>query len=163
MLDDASRLLALVCILVASKHDGEIPPSCTPAYFKRLAYLDKTPNFKPLIDCGFLIETLADASNSDTLQASARPEQSRAETDAAPNGAHRRTEEAELYERGKAVLGNNAGGLIARLLKSKGGSIAEARAAIEVASTKQDPREYIGAILRGKVISPTWRKSEGWH
>lgn len=59
------------------------------------------------------------------------------------------SDEAELYARGKAVLGNNSGGLIARLLKSKKGSIALARAAIEQASTKQDPREYIGAVIRG--------------
>ena len=77
------------------------------------------------------------------------PPETETETDAAPNGAHPKTEEAELYERGKAVLGNNAGGLIARLLKSKKGSVALARAAIEQASTKQDPREYIGAVIRG--------------
>jgi hypothetical protein len=72
MLDDASRLLAVVCMLIASKHDGNIPASASAAYFKRIAYLDHTPNFKPLIDSGFLMETLADAS---TVLASARPEQ----------------------------------------------------------------------------------------
>lgn len=74
MLDDASKLLAVVCILIASRHDGEIPQSCTPAYFKRIAYLDKLPNFKPLIDCGFLIEVQADASICEQVQAIARPE-----------------------------------------------------------------------------------------
>lgn len=86
MLDDASRLLALVCLMVASKFDGEIPASASPAYFKRVAYLDKLPNFKPLIDCGFLIETQADASICEQVQATARPEteQSRAEADTSP-------------------------------------------------------------------------------
>lgn len=57
--------------------------------------------------------------------------------------------EKELFDRGKTVLGKDAGGLITRLLKSKQGKVALARAAIETASTKQDPREYIGAIVRG--------------
>lgn len=60
------------------------------------------------------------------------------------------TPEAELYRRGKQVLGKSAGGLIKKLLTAKGGSIAQARAAIETASEKGDPGEYIGAIIRGR-------------
>lgn len=60
------------------------------------------------------------------------------------------TPDAELYRRGKKILGAGAGGLIAKLLKAKGGNIALARAAIETASTKQDPREYVGALLRAR-------------
>ena len=74
MLDDASRLLAVVCMLVASKHEGEIPDSCSPAYFQRLAHLDHVPNFKPLIECGFLVGTLADDSKRKHTLAGARPE-----------------------------------------------------------------------------------------
>ncbi len=37
------------------------------------------------------------------------------------------------------------------VLKAKGGEVALARAAIEQASTKQNPREYLGAIARGKI------------
>lgn len=59
------------------------------------------------------------------------------------------TDEAQLFDRGKKVLGANAGGLIARLLKSKQGSVPLARAAIEQASTKENPREYIGRVIRG--------------
>lgn len=58
-------------------------------------------------------------------------------------------EEVELFRRGKAVLGSAAGGLIKSLLKAKSGQIPLARAAIEQASTKQNPREYIGAVVRG--------------
>jgi hypothetical protein len=57
--------------------------------------------------------------------------------------------EVDLFRRGKAVLGLSAGGLIKSLLKAKGGQVPLARAAIEQASTKQDPREYIGAVIRG--------------
>jgi hypothetical protein len=56
--------------------------------------------------------------------------------------------EIELSQRGKTILGKDAGGLIAKLLKVKGNPIL-ALAAILQASTKQNPREYIGAVLRG--------------
>jgi hypothetical protein len=68
------------------------------------------------------------------------------------NGHNPSTElspEAELYRRGKDVLGNNAAGLIKKLLLAKGGNVALARAAIEQASAKENPREYVGAIIRG--------------
>ena len=58
--------------------------------------------------------------------------------------------EVELFRRGREVLGKTAGGLISKLLAAKQKNIALARAAIEQASTKSDPREYIGAIIRGK-------------
>jgi hypothetical protein len=65
--------------------------------------------------------------------------------------------ERELFRRGKEILGKDAGGLIAKLLKAKDGKIALARAAIEMASTKSDPREYIGAIIRGKPDDEPYR------
>ncbi|RWO04398.1 MAG: hypothetical protein EOS07_29760 [Mesorhizobium sp.] len=68
-LDDASKLLAVVCMLVASRNGGMVPNN--PAYLKRLAYLDALPNLQPLISCGFLSKVLAVAS---TAQADARPE-----------------------------------------------------------------------------------------
>lgn len=59
--------------------------------------------------------------------------------------------EKELFERGKQVLGQDAGGLIAKLLKAKKKDVALARAAIETASTKQKPREYIGRVIVGNA------------
>ena len=67
------------------------------------------------------------------------------------------TPETELFRRGKEVLGKNAGGLIAELLRAKDGSIPLARSAIETASTKHDPREYVGAIIRGKPDEQPYR------
>lgn len=66
--------------------------------------------------------------------------------------------EAELFRRGREVLGKQGGGLVSKLLASKNKNVALARAAIEQASTKSDPREYIGAILRGpqKANEPNW-------
>ncbi|WP_051003013.1 hypothetical protein [Bradyrhizobium elkanii] len=59
--------------------------------------------------------------------------------------------EIELFRRGKEILGQNAGGMIRQLLTAKGGKTPLARAAIEQASTKENPREYIGAIIRGQA------------
>lgn len=67
-LDDASRVLAIACMLIASRHDGKIPAD--DSYIRRVAYLNKKPNYSPLITAGFL-EPLADAS---TMLADARPE-----------------------------------------------------------------------------------------
>lgn len=57
--------------------------------------------------------------------------------------------EKELFKRGKEVLGQGAGGLIAKLKKAKGNNVALARAAIEAASTKQNPHEYVGSMIHG--------------
>jgi len=65
MWNDASRVLAVACMLLASRTDGKIPHD--PAYLQRVAYLNRKPDLKPLIDSGFLV----DASN---LLADARPE-----------------------------------------------------------------------------------------
>ncbi|HWS65664.1 MAG TPA: hypothetical protein VN325_23130, partial [Steroidobacteraceae bacterium] len=56
--------------------------------------------------------------------------------------------ERELFVRGKQVLGKGAGGLIVRVLRAKHGDFALARAAIETASTKQNPTEWIGGLLK---------------
>jgi len=75
-LDDASKLLAVVCMLIASRNQGLVPNN--PAYLKRVAYLDKLPKLKPLIDSGFLQTPQADASamqaQDSAAQADARPE-----------------------------------------------------------------------------------------
>jgi hypothetical protein len=80
MLDDASKLVMIVCMIVAAKFDGIVSDDA--AYFRRVAYLNKTPNLKPLIECGFL-QPLSDASGAEQMLADARPEkeaeQSRAE------------------------------------------------------------------------------------
>jgi hypothetical protein len=59
--------------------------------------------------------------------------------------------EREYFLRGREVLGKGAGGLIGKLLKAKG--VALARAAVEQASQKQNPTEYIAAICRGPSMS----------
>lgn len=74
-LDDASRLLAVACMLVASRNGGEIPSG---EYVRRVAYLDKSPDFRPLVKIGFLQALTDDASamlaDAITMRQNARPE-----------------------------------------------------------------------------------------
>ena len=63
MSDDASKLLAIASMLLAARDkacDGSF--NGDPEYVKRFAYLGSNPNFKPLIEHGF-ISMLQDASN----------------------------------------------------------------------------------------------------
>lgn len=63
--------------------------------------------------------------------------------------------EREYFMRGREVLGKGAGGLIGKLLKAKGGNVALARAAIETASTKENPSEFVAACCRhGPIAKP---------
>lgn len=87
-------------------------------------------------------------------------EEGKGAKDAAPSGAHsdhstngllpQPTEEADLFRRGKQVLGENTGGLISKLLKAKSNNIPLARAAIETAATKNNPREWVGRVIRNR-------------
>ncbi len=61
--------------------------------------------------------------------------------------------EREYFIRGREVLGSKSGALIAKLLKAKGMNVALARAAIEQASQKESPTEYIAACCRGGPIA----------
>ncbi len=69
--------------------------------------------------------------------------------DSVSTDGHPLDPEADLYRRGKQVLGHSAGGMIKRLLDARGGNVALARAAIETAATKGNPREFVGAMVRG--------------
>lgn len=56
--------------------------------------------------------------------------------------------EREYFARGREILGKSAGGQLANLKKAKGGNVALARAALETASTKDNPAEYVAAAIR---------------
>lgn len=61
--------------------------------------------------------------------------------------------ERDYFLRGREVLGSKSGAMIANLLKAKGKNVALARAALEEASQKQSPMEFVAAICRGPPMS----------
>lgn len=93
MLADASKLLMIVCMMLAAKERGVFLGDLD--YIKRVAYLDKRPNLTPLIDCGFIEEVQADAIERKHKLADARPEKEaeaeaekeKKDTPIAPKGA----------------------------------------------------------------------------
>lgn len=83
-LDDASRVLAIASMLIASRDNGEF--DADPDYFRRVAYLNGEPDWRPLIEKGFcetVDKTLAHASNlladASNMHTNARPEKRREE------------------------------------------------------------------------------------
>lgn len=71
MLDNDSRVLATACMLLASRNDGVV--DCSPRgldYIRRVAYLPEVPDPNPLIDCGFLVPVVSDASGRKQMLAS---------------------------------------------------------------------------------------------
>lgn len=58
-LDDAGRVLALACMLVAAETDNKIPADA--GYLKRRAYLHQDPDFRALVGVGFM-ELVSDAN-----------------------------------------------------------------------------------------------------
>jgi len=79
----------------------------------------------------------------------------RASSDALPNP------EKELFRRGKEVLQDaKAGGFIAKLLAATGRDAVEALGIIEMAAESENPREYIGAAIKGaKNGNGTYRRA----
>lgn len=66
--------------------------------------------------------------------------------------------ERDFFARGKQVLGTNAGGLLTSLLKAKHQDIALARSALELAATKDDPRQFVAACCKpGNSTGPPLR------
>ena len=53
----------------------------------------------------------------------------------------------QFYHRGRQVLGKSAGGQLTKLLTAMEDNVARARAAIETASTKAEPRAYVARVI----------------
>lgn len=62
--------------------------------------------------------------------------------------------EVKLYRVGKEVLGKSAGGVVTKVRRFARGDDAEALRLIEVAGEKQDPSEWINAVLKGDESRP---------
>lgn len=149
----ASKALAPFLWLLASEYeDGKISASLDELAFRlRMTRGELADALSPLIEKGFFSasEMLADGKQTACLE----KEREKEDIEKRENGAFAPLDpavpEREYFVRGREVLGKGAGGLIGKLLKAKGGNVALARAAIEQASQKQNPTEYIAAICRG--------------
>lgn len=91
-------------------------------------------------------------------------EERKGKDSAAPAAPNPSSPEIDYFRRVKEICGAAGGGLGKKLLDAKGGSIPLARAAVEQASTKQDPREYLGAIIRGRGggVEDLRARGEAW-
>ena len=75
VLDDASRVLAVACMLVASRNEGFVRvDEKGRKYIQRVAYLNAAADFKPLIECGFLTDASGNLADASAVLADARPE-----------------------------------------------------------------------------------------
>jgi hypothetical protein len=101
MLDDSSRVLAIACMLVASRHDGHVPAD--PGYIKRVAYLNQDPDFKPLISCGFLEPCKQMLADDSAAQAKC-PSETESETEGETEGEARARDRSKEEEKGSVVL-----------------------------------------------------------
>lgn len=161
----ASQALAPRLWLLASEYEG----GKITATLQEIAYRLHLPIERladaviPLVKADFFVDDsnmLANCKQSASLEK--RREEGEIETQekkesAAPNGAHfdlpgkpAETEEVQFYNRGKKLFGSKSGGFLKQLLVAKGNNVALARAALETASTKSNPKDYIGAIVRGR-------------
>lgn len=102
------------------------------------------------------------SSSNAPSNAPASLNQSQSPSEAKASGVPPPDPKAGYFQRGREVLGRNAGGLLAKLLKSYGNeddpnSIAKARARIEEASTKSDPSEWLGRVIAGpaRISTPS--------
>lgn len=78
MLDDASRVLAIACMLIASRNHGKVPADT--GYIQRVAYLSSA-DFQPLLNIGFLKPSDDLLASASTMQAKATTEERRGETE----------------------------------------------------------------------------------
>jgi len=53
----------------------------------------------------------------------------------------------DFYRRGEELLGKNQGGFLRKVLTAKEDNISLARAALEMAATKPDPKRYLGGVI----------------
>lgn len=51
MADDQTRLLMVVCMMIASRHDGYVPNN--PDYIQKMSHIDKKPDLVSLCNTGF--------------------------------------------------------------------------------------------------------------
>jgi hypothetical protein len=68
-----------------------------------------------------------------------------------------------FFDQAVQFLGPDARSLAAKLLKAKGGNVLAAHQALLTAAQKSNPREYLGAIIRGRdSVEDLRARGEAW-
>jgi hypothetical protein len=115
-----------------------------------------------------VLDALATPLGKDQGEGKGKEGEGKGKEDAAPSAAAEvflPSPEHDLYRRGKEVCGKTSGGLIRQVLAAKGGSVPLARAAVEQAATKENPREYLGAIIHSRersAIESARERGDAW-
>jgi len=166
-LPDASKMHLVAIWLLASRSENKIPYDA--AWVSKRINATEPVNLGLLVEMGFIllnqplpsVEHVAskplakrlsrgEGEREDIEQTEKISEANASGADAPPDPA---IPEREYFLRGREVLGNKSGAMIANLLKAKGKNVALARAALEEASQKQSPMEFVAAICRGPSMS----------
>jgi hypothetical protein len=172
----ASRALAPMLWLLASEYDdGKITATVEEIAFRlRTSVAELTEALTPLIQSGFFNSSDEIAERKQPASATLAEclprvrEEIEEEKDAAPSGAQvvsiPQTPEKIYFDQAVQYLGNNARSLAAQLLKAKGNNIPAAHQALLAAVQKSNPREYIGAIIRGRgsTVEDLRARGEAW-
>jgi hypothetical protein len=154
-LPDATKMHLVAIWLLASRSENKIPHDS--AWVAKRINATEPVNLDLLAEKGFILlnqevrsmEQVASKPLAKCLSRD-RGETEGEKKDAAGAAPVILSAEADYFRRLKEICGKTAGGLAKQLLEAKSGNVALARAAAEQASTKQDPREYIGAIIRNR-------------
>lgn len=152
-LPDASKAHLFAVWLLASRYNNRFPYDAE--FIAKRINATEPVDLEALIKCGFLIE-IQDCSNTLADRKQDACPETETETDITlPNGkgADAPNVEKEFFDRGKAMLGKNAGGLLAKLAKAQGHDYAKALELLNTAKTKQNPKEWIAAHCRDR---PSW-------
>jgi hypothetical protein len=171
----ASRALAPMLWLLASEYDdGKITATVEEIAFRlRTSVAELTEALTPLIQSGFFNASDEQAERyqpASTPLAECLPRvrgEEEEEKDAAPSGAQvvdLINPEKAFFDQAAQILGNNGRSLAGQLLKAKDRNVALAHSALLTASTKSNPREYIGAIIRGRgsTVDDLRARGEAW-
>lgn len=167
-LQDASKMHLIAIWLLASRSENKIPYD--PEWISRRINATDPVDLDALQRAGFIVvdqplQTVGQDASKPLAKCLSRDRGEGEERQNADAIASRSdpSPEIDYFRRVKEICGASGGGLGKKLLDAKGGSIPLARAAIEQASTKQDPREYLGAIIRGRDGSDDLRaRGEAW-
>ena len=155
LLPDASKMHLIAIWLLASRSENKIPYD--PEWVARRVNATEPVNLALLVEKGFILldqplQTMEQVASKPLAKCLPR-ERGEGETEERKKDAADAaltSDEKQIYDLGKELLGPSAGGLIKKLIVAKDGVIPLARAALETSRTKSNPREYLGAIIRGR-------------